>query len=331
MAVRNKLGSNVKAVGKAHAGQIPLLGNIAMFTLPDEPQSGTKLVRAWSAHGLPLDFLPDKRTGTDVFRSAARSVETRRHTGQTKRVEVKVDEVLHNAKECVYQITHLVRDEANAIIEHPKAMTLAFDKALGDFTVRELEDYDTLRGLEDAIRSHFKANTKTVPPKAIRGAVRELLLSIGAQNLRRKSGGVYFVPIDYLPTDQGHSRKRQPTEPILDGLTEALTELFGERADFYTIPLVNDEGAREMVAKHFTLNVSEQSTELLEKIVNRVRAGKGRTVRADLVANLWNDRRRIAGAIDEFTTLVDVERSSLDANLRDIDNAIAELQELAET
>jgi hypothetical protein len=315
MAVRTKLGSNVKAVGKAHAGSIPLLGNIAMFTLPDEPQSGTKLVRAWSAHGLPLDFLPDKRTGTDVFRSAARSVETRRHTGQTKRVEVKVDEVLHNAKECVYQITHLVRDEANAIIEHPKAMTLAFDKALGDFTVRELEDYDTLRGLEDAIRTHFKANTKTVPPKAIRGAVRELLLSIGAQNLRRKSGGVYFVPVDYLPTDQGHSRKRQPTEPILDGLTEALTELFGERADFYTIPLVNDEGAREMV----------------EKIVNRVRAGKGRTVRADLVANLWNDRRRIAGAIDEFTTLVDVERSSLDANLRDIDNAIAELQELAET
>jgi hypothetical protein len=328
MAVRNKLGSNVKAVGKAHAGQIPLLGNIAMFTLPDEPQSGTKLVRAWSAHGLPLDFLPDKRTGTDVFRSAARSVETRRHTGQTKRVEVKVDEVLHNAKECVYQITHLVRDEANAIIEHPKAMTLAFDKALGDFTVRELEDYDTLRGLEDAIRTHFKANTKTVPPKAIRGAVRELLLMLGAQNLRRKSGGVYFIPAEYM---EPSSRKRVSTEPILDGLKGALHDLYGDRADFYTIPLVNDEDARDMVRKHFTINVTQQTDELLQTVVNRVRAGKGRTVRADLVANLWNERRKIAGAIGEFTALVDLERGSLDANLRDIDAKLGELQELAES
>ncbi len=331
MAVRTKLGSNVKAVGKTNAGSIPLLGNLAMFTLPDEPQSGTKLVRAWSANGLPIDFLPDKREGVHVFQSACRSVETRRHTGNTKRVEVKVDEVHHNAKECIYQITRLVRDEKNAVIEHPKAMTLAFEKAHEKFIVRELEDYESLKGLEDSIRSHYKANSKTIPPKAIRTAVRELLLSLGAQNLRRKSGGVYFVPIEYMPSGQGNSRKRAKTEPVLDGLTKALAELYGDRADFYTIPLVADEGAREMVRKHFTINVTEQSQELLEKILNRVRAGKGRTVRADLVANLWNDRRKIAGAIEEFTSLVDVEREALDANLRDIDTAIGELQDLAES
>jgi hypothetical protein len=326
---RKKLGSNVKAVGSTKG--LTELGKLAMFTLPDEPKSGTDLVRAWGAHGLDLDFLPDKREGVHIFQSACRSVETRRHNGSTKRVEVKVDEVAHNAKECVYQITRLVRDEKNMVIEHPKAMTLAFEKASSDVSVRELEDYDALKGLEDAIRSHYKANAKTIPPKAIRGAVRELLHSLGAQNLRRKSGGVYFVPAEYLPPGGAGSRKKKATQPVLDGLTKALAELYGDRADFYTIPLVNDEGAREMVRKHFTLNVVAQSEELVQKVVQRVRAGKGRTVRADLVANLWNERRKIAGAIDEFTELVDVERDGLDKNLRDIDKAIADLQELAET
>lgn len=329
MAARRP-GSNVKAVSKSAAKGLTILGNIGMFTLPDEPLSGTKIVRSWNAHGLPIDFLPDKREAWHVFMSACRSVETRRRgsNGSVKRVEVKVDEVLHNGRECVYQITRLVRDEQNAVIEWPKAMTLAFEKSSEDIHVRELEDYDALRGLEDAIRTHFKANTKTVPPKAIRGAVRELLLSLGAQNLRRKAGGVYFIPVEYLPAGQ---RKKAPTEPILTGLTESLAELYGDRADFYTIPLVNDEGAREMVRKHFTLNVSAQSEELLQTVVNRVRAGKGRTVRADLIANLWNERRKISGAIDEFTSLVDLERGDLDKNLRDIDAAIAELQDLAET
>lgn len=331
MAARAKLGSNVKAVGTANAKGLTLLGNIGMFTLPDEPKSGTKLVRAWSTHGLPIDFLPDKREAVHIYQSACRSVETRRANGSSKRVEVKVDEVLHNAKECVYQITRLVRDETEQIIEHPKAMTLSFEKVKSEIHVRELEDYDALRGIEDAIRSHYKANTKTVPPKAIRTAVRELLLSLGAQNLRRKAGGVYFIPIEYRPTGQGQSRKKLPTEPMLDGLKAAFADLYGDRADFYTIPLVNDEGAREMVSKHFTLNVKAQSDELVQTIVNRVRAGKGRTVRADLVANLWNERRKIAGAVEQFADLVDLERKDLDANLRDIDSAIAELQELAES
>lgn len=328
MAARTKLGSNVKAVSGAQAKGLKILGNVGMFTLPDETKSGTKLVRAWNTHGLPLDVLPDKREGVHIYQSACRSVETRRANGSGKRVEVQVNEVLHNSMKCVYQITRLVRDTTDEVIEHPRSMTLAFEKATSDILVRELEDYDSLKGLEDAIRSHFKANTKTVPPKAIRGAVRELLLMLGAQNLRRKSGGVYFIPAEYMDPQ---TRKRVSTEPLLDGLKGALDDLYGERADFYTIPLVNDEEARKMVAKHFTLNVSQQSADLLETVVNRVRAGKGRTVRADLVANLWNDRRKIAGAIDEFTSLVDVERKDLDANLRDIDAAIAELQELAET
>jgi hypothetical protein len=267
---RTRLGSNVKAVGSSKG--LTELGKIAMFTLPDEPKSGTDLVRAWGGHGLPMDFLPDKREAVHVFQSACRSVETRRANGSAKRVEVKVDEVLHNAKECVYQITRLVR-----------------------------------------------------------GAVRELLQSLGAQNLRRKAGGVYFVPAEYLPPHGNGSRKKQPTGPLLDGIQGALADLYGDRADFYTIPLVNDEDARAMVAKHFTINVTEQSKELVTKVVNRVRAGKGRTVRADLVANLWNERRKIAGAVDDFTALVDFERAELDANLRDIDKAIGELQELAET
>jgi hypothetical protein len=145
-----------------------------------------------------------------VFRSACRSVETRRHTAATKRVEVKVDEVLHNAKECVYQITRLVRDEANAVIEHPKAMTLAFDKALGKThraRARGLRRAPRARGRDPhALQGEHQDDPAQGDPRRGARAAAEL----GAQNLRRKSGGVYFVPAEYLPTDQATRARSSP-------------------------------------------------------------------------------------------------------------------------
>lgn len=301
----------------------PGLGNFATYTHPDDAINATKLIRAVAQHNLDafVDLFPQVRSSTHVFQSACRSVESSRGTGS---VEVQVDEVVNDSVEIIYQITRMVRDKKQRVIEHPKAMTLAFDKALERIDVRQLEDYDALRGLEDAIRSHFKANTKTVHGQKIRNAVRDVILRIGGQNVRRKAGGLYFVPQEWT-SDRG----REETLPILDSLADLLHTLYGDRGDFYVIPAPDTDYMREMVGKHFQINALRESGDVLERAVQRVRAGKStRGVRSDFKVNLINDYRRLAGALDQFEQMVGVERTEIEANLNDIAQAINDLDSL---
>jgi hypothetical protein len=278
-------------------------------------------VRVWGIHGLDVNVLPKTRKGAEIFMSACRSVETRRGGAG---VEVAVDRVMESATEVVYQITRKVRDEQARLIEHEKSMTLVYDKAQDDITVKDLDsDYASLRGLEDTIRAHFAKNQKTVPGPKIRNAIREMLQDLGAQNVRRKAGGLYFVPDTHIV-----GRTNEPTEPILLGMQAALAELYGERADFHIIPLVRDEEAEKMVAKHFALNAQETSRELLEKATNRLRNANGGKVRSDLLTNLHLERRKLAGAVAQFETLVGISRDEIDQNLEQLDEALEKLGDM---
>lgn len=320
MASRKKM----TAVSEDFGGE--LLGRLGTFTLPDEGVNGAKAVRVWHKHGLDVNMLPNVRQPAHVFQSACRSVETRkRDNGHS--VEIKVDEVLNDSSECVYQVTRMIRNKSEKLIEHPKAMRVNFDKTLGTITVDALEDYDALRGIEEEIRSHYEKNAKKIPGQKVRNAVRDTLLTLGAQNLRRKAGGLYFVPKMYRVGEEG---KETDTKPVLDGIKATLAELYGERADFYTIPVASDEDMRAMVRKHFIINVNEAAAELTLKALNRVRQGKGdRGVRSDLLANLYNERRRLANDIRDYKAIVGDEMKELAANVKDLDAALTKLQDLA--
>jgi hypothetical protein len=304
---------------------LDLLGRLVSYTFPDDPIPANKVLRSWAKHGLDVNDLPDVRSSTHLFQSACKSVEVRRRANGHS-IEIKVDEVLNNAQECVYQVTRLVRDRAEKVIEHPKAMTLRLNKALDTIEVRELEDYAAHRPLEEAIREHFQKHAKDLTGQKIRNSVRDVLLGIGAQNLRRKAGGLYFVPDAYKLPDGGVV----DTLPILDGLAGFLEDMHGDRADFYRIPLLSDDAAEEMVAKHFAINANEQAQELVEKAVNRLRQGKGRGVRADLMANLYNERRKLLGMVDQYDKLVTLERDEIDRNIADLDKQMQELEALQE-
>jgi hypothetical protein len=327
MAARKKL-SNVVAVSE-DLDERHFLGRLATFTLPDEARSGAKLSRAWARHGLDVNDLPEARQPVHIFQSACASVKTRRGMNTLgERIEVRADEVTNNARECAYQITVAVWDLAARVIEHEKAMRVTFDKQTSSITVDRLGYQDVrLDEIEAAIRAHFDANARTVPGQKVRNAVRNTLLKIGAQNLRRKAGGLYFVPVRWQPN--GHE---QPTKPILDGLAAVLDEMYGDRADFYTIPLVNSDAQKAMVRKHFALNVNEKARELAQRAINRVRAADQaeRGVRSDMLANLYNERRKLHAQIEQFDQLVSVERKSVAQELADLDSALSMLQELAD-
>lgn len=328
MARNTKLGNVVAG----DVDGLTFIGRLVTYSMPDDYVSGPKLVRTWAAHGLDVNDLPTKRHGFHVFQAACRSVESRRANGLG--VEVHVDEADHTATECVYQITRMerVKGKGGATIEHHAGMTLTYDKTLDTISTSAMEDYDAVRGLEDKVRQHFTKNAAKIPGQKIRNSVRATILKLGGQNLRRKAGGLYFVPHEFvIAGGNGRTAKRE-TLPFLDGLAGVFDELYGERGDFYMIPLVNNEGAKKMVAKHFAINISDRSREAMERAIQRVRQGKGsRGVRADLLASLWNERRAIAGAIETFESLVDIERKEIDKNLGDLDKALGDLQDLADS
>lgn len=322
---RKKPLNGVVAVAEGALADEHVLGSLAMSTNPDEPKPYSVFVRSWAKHGLDTDDLPEKRSLVHVFQSACASVKQRR-SGAGERVEVTADEVQNNGT-CDYQITLKVWDRANRVIEHQKGMRVEFNKT--DATIRTvaLDGWDdSLRKVETRIRKHFDANGGTIPGQKVRNALRAQLHKVGGQNLRRKAGGVYFVPKEW--NDGGVVKS---TRPVLDGLAGVLEDLYGDRADFYAIPLANDEGERAMVRKHFMMNVNAQAQELAEKAAARVRQGKGqRGVRADLLDNLHAEQRSLLAAVQQFDSLVSVERSEVAENLAGLQKALSDLQDLAD-
>lgn len=317
-----KLPRNAVAVGNAKG--LDVLGTLATFTFPDEPKKATKVIRSWNDNGLDINLLPDVRSASHVFQSACRSVETRRRESKAG-VQVEVDCVVDDATTCAYQVTRMTRDKANQLIEHSKSMTVVLDKKLDKIDVRELEDYEALRGLEEAIRSHFNKHAKDIPGQKVRNAVRDTLLGIGAQNLRRKAGGLYFVPEKMIVGND-----ILDTMPTLDGLRGFLAEMYDDRADFYTIPLVADEAADKMVAKHFTINVNDRAREALERAVARANVGLGERglIRDDFMDGLYQEQRKLITAVRQFDSLVTLEKSEIESNMRDLDDAVRKLEAL---
>jgi hypothetical protein len=201
-----------------------ILGFYALFYIPDQPVSATKLRRLWLAEGLDEKLVPKTRRAVNAFQVACRSVETRRHAnGSEKREEIKVDEVKDDANACVYQITRMVRDQDQVVIEHPKAMRITFNKDSENIKAEKLErgHAAALAGIEEDIRNHYEANAKKLPGSKIRTAIRAILDEMGATNVRKKSGGVYFCP-----------KEGQGT---LESLQAVLKELYKGEAELHLI------------------------------------------------------------------------------------------------
>lgn len=301
-----------------------VLGFISLFTVPDEPVPGTKLTRLWTAEGLKKELIPDARKAADVFAQACRHVETRKAgTNPSHRTEVKVDEVSNGPDWRIYQITRMVRDQANQVIDHPKAMTLSLDKhaaeggaaAVDCITVKPLDPttFGVLKGLADSVLAYFDKNLTTVPGQKIRNAVRDYMKILGAENLRRKSGGVYFVPVSGADT--------------LESLERVLAKLYDGAADLHFIPQPSTRAVTDMVARHHALNVVKECDEMIARITNRLRSGG--KVRKDLLTNVMQQRRELGVRSREYADLLGGEQKKLTGHLETLDDQVEKLMEAA--
>lgn len=266
-----------------------VMGYYAMFTVPDRFVSASKLSRAWASEALPMELVPSNRRAVDTFKRACRSVETRR-SGGNRVVEVKVDQVDETPSECVYQVTHMVRDSAQRQIDHPKAMKVTFNKNSETITYDPLSKRyaSTLDAIEAAIQDFFDANSAKVPGHKVRSAVRGLMSASMGVNVRRKAGGIYFLPKD--------------AKDNLDSLTRVLDHLYGDDAEVHLIPCADDEYQKDMVAKHFEMNVSSEIDETIARVADKLTSS--RRMRHDAVANLFARRAELGKMRSDYAELI---------------------------
>lgn len=261
-----------------------VLGWLAMFTVPDEPVTASRLLRTWAGNDLDTTLMPEARVPVNVFQVACRSVESRRRENGS--AEVKVDEVYEDPDSCVYQVTRMVRDREHGMIEFEKSMRVKFDKHTAVISVDPLDKdaYKHLAGLEATIRERFDKLSNKVPGAKVRAAVRRYMGLLGGTNVRKKSGGVYFVP-------KGPAKHELASKKTLDTIASVLTDLYGGDAELWMIPLAADAGEKEMVEKHFDLNMDEQVEEQIGKIAAVLQ--RDSYVRKDLQRNVIENRRRL--------------------------------------
>lgn len=291
-----------------------ILGYIALVSIPNQPVSATKLRRLWMAEGLDESLVPKQRRPADVFMAACRSIESRRspHRDPDTFSEVKVDRVLESSEECIYQVTQLVRDKDNRVIDHPKAMRLTFTAKDGKITDEPLDDkklYKELSQLADAVRFEFDKNGTKVPGNKVRAAIRETLLADHSTRIQNK--GVFFVP--------------KAARPTLDSIQDVLDSLYKGTglAELVVLPCLADAPEKEMITRHYTENVTSEIDGLIAECSARLKSET--PVRGDRQKNLVADRLRIKGGIERYENMLDTKMLVLNEKVNILDDALEQL------
>lgn len=304
-----------------------LKGRVVFFSMPDDTVSGDDLVAAAAKHGVDDKYLPDLRQPVHVFQSACASVAERRGS-RGDRVEVRADEVQNDTALCSYQITRVVWDLDNHVIEHEKALRLEFDKKTQQVRSVKLDRYDpALHDLESRVRDHYDANQSTIPGSKIRNMVRDTLIRIGGINMRRRAGGVYFVPRDIPGTVTAVGA--QQSKVLLEALNGMLEDLYADRGDLYGMPVMDGAAEMNMIMRHASLSVVERAKNVSASAFARLRSTSDRKVRSDFAAGLVNDRRTILQLKKHYEELIGSELADVNDSIRELDEAIEKIEAAA--
>jgi hypothetical protein len=297
-----------------------LIGFYAMFSVPEKAAGGSaissaKLRRLWMAEvGDPGTMIPKTPKAVHAFQRACRSVESRRPADEadSRVTEIKVNKVLENAEECVYQINRLIRDRDEKLIEHPKAMRITFTAKDQGIVSEPLdaEEAEVLFGIDDRIREHFEANSAKISASKVRAAFRRTLEEIGGTKVVRN--GVYFIP------RTGH-------ETLL-ALQRVLEITYGadSSAELHLIPAADTGSEKDMIAKHFTVNASKEADKLIATVAHYLKDREG-DVRSNKLKNIIAARRRLATSAEKYSDILDTELTLVAEKMEILDDQIETL------
>lgn len=283
------------------------LGYLTWFSVPDESVGLRKLKMALAAHGLPPSLAPSDTKAINTFKRAMREQEGRHVNGSI--TETTVAQVKETPDDCVYQISRLVRDLDENVVEYPKAMRVIFNKRTEEIHFNLLGGVDRREVLPmmESIQDFYDKNGSKVTGAKVRGIVRNYLRSepdeqrnqegLSGENLRGKSGGIYFIPAKNV--DQ------------LTALSEALTELYEGRAYLHAVPLADGASEREIIRRHHVTNARQEMKEAMAEVKGLLSADRERAPRSDVVANQWARFRALQRRASQYADLLKDEQEEI--------------------
>jgi hypothetical protein len=263
------------------------LGYVVWFSVPDEDVPLRKLRSTWGIAGLEMDCVPTDQKAVNAFKRAVRDQEKRVVNEADGTVtETDVRDVLENSDEVIYQVSRVVRDLHERVVQYPKALRVYFNKETLDIQMRPLGDLprrDVLPIMEE-IQDAYDANAKTVTGAKVRSLVRSYLRSdrdegarqygLSGENLRGKAGGVYFVLARFASE--------------LERLGEFLDNVYPDhRAYLYTVPMADGASEREMIRRAHAQNAVAEMEAAMAEAAALIRGDRERAVRENVLKHHW--------------------------------------------
>lgn len=294
------------AVGKTTKAT---LGYLTWFSIPDEPVGVRKLKQVLMVNGLPPSLAPKDQKAINTFKRALREQEGKFKVegGMTRENDVRM--VVETSEDCVYQVSSVVRDYDERVIEHPKALRVVFSKITEDLNFNPLNEVSRTEVLHlmEAIQDFYDKNSSKVTGARVRGIVRNYLKSepdeqrniegLGGENLRGKSGGIYFVAARHA--DQ------------LQALGDALAELYSGRGYLHAVPMADGATEREIVRRHHVANTRQEMVEAIAETKKLLSADRQRAARSDVVANQWAAFRALQRRSAAYSALLSDEQEEI--------------------
>lgn len=285
----------------ADSGVKPL-GYITWFSVPDRAVPLKKLRTQWMMAGLDPKCLPPDPRALHTFKHAMREQDGREATPEGHIIETDVRAVDENGTVCIYQISRVVKDRENEVVEYPKAMRVTYKKMDSEIVFKALGDVPKaeLLPMMEAITDYFEQNAKMIGGSKVRTLVRQFLrddadeeggvIGLSGENLRGKGGGIYFVDAKF--------------KAELDSVAEALEGLYPENAAYlYTVPLADGASERELIRRHHVANTKKEIMEAIADVAALLRADRKAAIRSDVIRHherKLNALRRRAALYNEL-------------------------------
>lgn len=295
----------------AVSGGIKPMGFLVWFSVPDKDVALRTLKMKGGAAGLPAHLFPRSVREVKTFQRAVREQEGRRTRDDGTITETTVAVVVETGEDIVYQVSRLVRDADEQIIEYAKAMRVVFNKVTLRISFNPLggaaraDTLDIMTEIEDFYDKH----QTRVTGAQVRTIVRRYLSEerdeqsqrdgLGGLNLRGKSGGIYFVP-------SKHGDR-------LDELAEVLEELYPNRAYLHKVPMADTADEREIVLRHHLESVKGEISEAMTKTRELLSPERDRRPRSDAVEFELARHRRLQQRIHEYEQILQGDADDLHA------------------
>ncbi len=310
--MRNKINDGGLLAFEDKTFAAHFLGRILWFTISDMRVNFEELQQAFCNAGIDERYLPKPISPRDAFRRATKVAEAKRiKLDNEQYLNLLVREVKMADDEIVRQLVREVVDSKNVRLEYlPVAnMKLQNDKDLITDPIiakNYLNNEESLALLK--VENEFEHTKENYNGRHVRELVQNILSGCDPVAVR-PSGGVYFIPEKYADTAQALSEMvRELSKYSIDA----------ERSRLWTIPVIDAEEHRVMVAESLEDQVKANSNSLIGEMTKILKDGRNITQRTaeNYITRVKDLKSTIAKYEDMLNTEILNIQSTMDIALQ---------------